>query len=88
MKPPFVLFAIAVAVAASGQAPKHEVTIAAAANLNGVFQDVGTQFEAATGIHPVFSFASTAQLAIQIENGAPFDVFAAADVVQIGRAHV
>ena len=28
----------------------------------------------------MFSFASTAQLAQQIENGAPFDVFAAADV--------
>jgi molybdate transport system substrate-binding protein len=73
-----ILFVIA--AIAGGQAPKREVTVAAAANLSEVFQDVGRQFEAATGIHPVFSFASTAQLAAQIENGAPFDVFAAADV--------
>lgn len=32
-----------------------------------------------TGIHVVFSFASTAQLEQQAENGAPFDVIAAAD---------
>ena len=64
--------------AANGQV-KHEVTVAAAANLSEVFQQIGPQFETATGIHPVFSFGSTAQLATQIENGAPFDVFAAAD---------
>jgi molybdate transport system substrate-binding protein len=66
------------AINASGQ--KREVNVAAAANLSEVFQQVGPQFELATGIHPVFSFGSTAQLATQIENGAPFDVFAAADV--------
>jgi molybdate transport system substrate-binding protein len=58
---------------------KPELTIAAAANLTGVFEQMGPRFEAETGIHPVFSFASTAQLARQIENAAPFDVFAAAD---------
>jgi molybdate transport system substrate-binding protein len=63
-----------------GQIPKREVTVAAAANLSEVFQVVGPRFEAATGIHPVFSFASTAQLAQQIENSAPYDVYAAADV--------
>ena len=40
---------------------------------------LGAQFEAETGIHPVFSFGSTAQLTQQIENGAPFDLFLAAD---------
>ncbi len=58
---------------------KPEVAIAAAANLAAVFQIIGPRFEARTGIHPVFSFASTAQLAHQIENAAPFDVFTAAD---------
>jgi molybdate transport system substrate-binding protein len=61
------------------------LTIAAASNLTGVFQTIGPQFERATGIHPVFSFGSTAQLAIQIENGAPFDVFAAADTEHVDR---
>jgi cytochrome c peroxidase len=60
-------------------APKQSVTIAAAANLTEVCGLLGTQFESATGIHPVFSFGSTAQLTQQIENGAPFDLFLAAD---------
>lgn len=75
--------ALVFAVGVSGQTLNREVTVAAAANLNDVFQDVGSQFETATGIHAVFSFASTAQLAIQIENGAPFDVFAAADTEHV-----
>jgi molybdate transport system substrate-binding protein len=64
---------------AGAQTAKQEVAVAAAANLNTVFRTLGPRFETETGIHPVFSFASTAQLAAQIENGAPFDVFAAAD---------
>lgn len=62
-----------------GEPPKPELTVAAAANLTDVFQQVGPRFEAETGIHPVFSFASTGPLMQQIENGAPFDVFTAAD---------
>jgi molybdenum ABC transporter molybdate-binding protein len=44
-----------------------------------VCRTLGAQFETETGIHPVFSFGSTAQLSQQIENGAPFDLFLAAD---------
>jgi molybdate transport system substrate-binding protein len=68
---------------AGAQTAKREVAVAAAANLNAVFQTLGPQFEAETGIHPVFSFASTAQLAAQIDNGAPFDVFTAADTEHV-----
>ena len=74
------IFLAAVAIA-QGQT----VTVGAAANLNEVFQTIGPQFEAATGVHPVFSFASTAQLALQIENGAPYDVYAAADVEHVDQ---
>lgn len=59
--------------------PGREITIAAAANLMDVGQAIGSKFQAQTAIHPVFSFASTAQLTTQIENAAPFDVFLAAD---------
>jgi molybdate transport system substrate-binding protein len=62
-----------------------QVTIAAAANLTDVFQTIGPRFESATGIHPVFSFASTAQLTRQIENSAPFDMIAAADATHVGE---
>ena len=70
---------------------RSEVTVAAAANLIDVFQQIGPEFEAESGIHPVFSFASTAQLTQQIENSAPFDVFAAADsehVAQLDQKHL
>ncbi len=73
-----VLFAVSV-----GKPARPEVSIAAAANLTLAFQTIGPEFERATGIHPVFSFGSTAQLARQIENGAPWDVFAAADVEHV-----
>jgi len=60
-----------------------KLTVAAAANLTDVFGEVGRAFEAKTGIEVIFSYGSTAQLATQIENGAPFDVFAAADVEHV-----
>ncbi len=64
---------------------RPELTVAAAANLTDVFGQIGPRFEAETGIRPIFSFASTAQLTHQIENGAPFDVFAAADSVHVAE---
>jgi molybdate transport system substrate-binding protein len=56
-----------------------ELTVAAAANLTEVFGEIGAKFTQQTGVRLVFSFGATADLAKQIENGAPFDVFAAAD---------
>jgi molybdate transport system substrate-binding protein len=55
------------------------LTIAAASNLTEAFAEIGPLFTRKTGIPVVFSFGATADLAKQIENGAPFDVFAAAD---------
>src|SRR5713101_7330550 len=68
-----------------GAQPKPEIVIAAAANLTQAMQAIGPSFEAETGIHPVFSFASTSQLAQQIEYGAPFDVFLAADAEHVDQ---
>ncbi len=62
---------------------KSQITIAAAANLTEAFGEIGTAFEADSGIHVVHSFASTGDLTRQIENAAPFDVFAAADVSHV-----
>jgi molybdate transport system substrate-binding protein len=82
MRPSFVICA-ALVLAGVAHGQRREVTVGAAANLSDVFREVGSAFEAASGIHPVFSFASTAQLSVQIENGAPFDVFAAADIEHV-----
>jgi molybdate transport system substrate-binding protein len=61
----------------------QKLTVAAAGNLTDVFGDVSRAFEAATGVQVILSFGSTSQLAQQIANGAPFDVFAAADTKHI-----
>src|SRR5260221_9262056 len=60
-----------------------KLTVAAAANLMDVFAEVGREFKAQKGIDVVFSYVATAELSQQIENGAPFDVFAAADTEHI-----
>lgn len=57
--------------------------MAAAANLTDAFAEVANQFTAKTGARVVYSFGSTADLTKQIENGGPFDVFAAADVEHV-----
>jgi molybdate transport system substrate-binding protein len=69
----------------AAESAKPEITVAAAANLTEVAQALGSEFEAQTKIHPVFSFGSTAQLTSQIENSAPFDVFLAADAEHVDK---
>jgi molybdate transport system substrate-binding protein len=53
--------------------------VAAAADLSFAFKDVGAAFEKETGEPVVFSFGATGLLEKQIAEGAPFDVFAAAN---------
>ena len=54
--------------------------VAAAADLALAFKEVGAAFEKQSGKRVDFSFGSTGLLAKQIAEGAPFDVFAAANV--------
>ncbi|GAB4446581.1 MAG: molybdate ABC transporter substrate-binding protein [Chloroflexi bacterium OHK40] len=56
-----------------------ELTVAAAADLTPAFQELGALFTEQTGTPVVFNFGSTGQLAQQIERGAPFDLFYAAN---------
>jgi len=60
-----------------------ELHIAAAANLSTVLPQLSAAFEHKTAIHIVPSYGATAQLTQQIENGAPFDIFLAADTTHI-----
>src|SRR5262249_55405628 len=55
-------------------------TVGAAADLTAAFTELGGAFEKKTGVHPTFTFGSTGLLAKQLEQGARFDVFAAANV--------
>lgn len=61
----------------------REIIVAAAANLSDSFPELAQEFTRQSGISVVLSFGGTADLAKQIENGAPFDVFAAADVAHV-----
>lgn len=54
--------------------------VAAASDLATAFPEVGKAFEAATGRKVDFSFGSTGLLSKQISEGAPYDVFAAANL--------
>jgi molybdate transport system substrate-binding protein len=56
------------------------IEVAAAADLAFAFKDIGAAYEKSTGQKVVFSFGSTGLLEKQISEGAPFDVFAAANV--------
>lgn len=56
------------------------IKVAAAADLAFAFKEVGAAFEQKTGKKATFTFGSTGQLAKQISEGAPYDVFAAANV--------
>ncbi len=60
-----------------------ELTVAAASDLTPAFEELGREFEAAHGVKVVFMFGSTGMLTRQIENGAPVDLFAAANVSYI-----
>jgi len=56
------------------------LTVSAAADLTPAFEELGRLFGHETGIKVTFNFGSTGQLAQQIEQGAPVDLFAAANV--------
>ena len=65
----------------STNTPAHEeLTVAAASDLTPAFEEISRAFEAANKTKVVFIFGSTGMLTKQIENGAPVDVFAAANV--------
>ncbi len=59
--------------------------VAAASDLRFAFSEIGELFEAETGQKVIFTFGSTGNLTTQIENGAPFDILAAANVAFVDR---
>jgi molybdate transport system substrate-binding protein len=61
------------------------VRIAAAADLTLAFEELGQSYGRTTGHEVTFSFGSTGLLAKQLLQGAPFDVFAAANVAFVDQ---
>ncbi len=66
------------AVGCSSKPSTKTVRVAAAADLSRGFEELGKAFQARTGIQPIFTFGSSGMLSKQIEQGAPFFLFASA----------
>ena len=75
--------------APSGETGAAPITlnVSAAASLTDAFNEIGAAFSAAhPGVEAAFNFAGSNQLAAQIGEGAPVDVFASANAKQMGVA--
>jgi len=59
---------------------QNTLTVAAAANLGPALREISAKFEKRSGTHVALVFGSSGGLAMQIQNGAPYDVFLSADV--------
>ncbi len=68
-----------IAVFASSGALADEVQVAVAANFTAPIQAIAADFEKDTGHKLVAAYGATGQFYTQIKNGAPFEVFLAAD---------
>jgi len=76
----FVLALALSAISCGDRASKPKtLLVSAAADLTPAFKELGSVFERRTGTPVVFNFGSTGQLTQQIEQGAPADLFAAAN---------
>ncbi len=80
-----VLFVCVALMVVSGNsfgfaAEQHELIVSAAASLTNALTEIGKAFEETESINIVFNFASSGELLKQMEQGAPVDVFASANL--------
>jgi len=74
-----IILAAVIAAALPANARAGEALVAVAANFAEVVEELETMFEEASGHSLTVTTGSTGKLYAQIRNGAPFDVFLAAD---------
>jgi molybdate transport system substrate-binding protein len=76
------LFACAVAalVGAAPAAAQQTITVFAAASMKNALDDINAAFTKQTGTKVVASYAASSALIRQVEQGAPADIFASADL--------
>ena len=80
------IFGLIIAGCASSDDTTTSLRIAATSSLTEVFNDIGEQFMLANpDITIAFNFASSSDLALQISQGLPADVFASADVKNMAK---
>jgi molybdate transport system substrate-binding protein len=71
---------LAVLCASCALQAQGNLTVAAAANLGPALREIAANFEKRDGTHVELVYGASGNLAMQIENGAPFDVFLSADM--------
>jgi molybdate transport system substrate-binding protein len=77
----FVVFVVAgLFAAAPATAQEKAVTVFAAASMKNALDDVNAAFLKQSGLKVATSYAASSALARQIEQGAPADIFASADL--------
>lgn len=59
---------------------QEELTVAAAADLQGVMPEIASRFEKQAGINVRLSYGSSGNFFAEIQNSAPYDVFFSADI--------
>ena len=72
--------AMATTAVAAQENSTRELTVAAAADLSTVLQQIGDNYEKKSGVKVKLSFGASGALTQQIQNGAPFDLFFSADM--------
>lgn len=85
MKPLALVLAASFLFGCTSKPTAGELHVAAASNLQRVFEPLAHAFDKQTGVKAIASFGASTQLAQQIENGGPFDVFLSADTTQVDR---
>jgi len=81
-----LLLGLVLSTAMTAPAPAADVSAAVAANFTKPAEELGKAFTARTGDTVTFSFGATGQLYTQISQGAPFEVFLAADARRPAQA--
>jgi molybdate transport system substrate-binding protein len=74
-----ILISVAFIIALSVNASASEIHVYAAASLTDALNEIGQQYQKETGDQMIFNFAASSVLAIQIQEGAPADIFFSAD---------
>jgi molybdate transport system substrate-binding protein len=81
-----VVLAMLPLAACGGDGDETTLTVYAAASLTAPFKDIAKQFEADhEGVRVALSFGGSSDLASQIQQGAPADVFASADTANMDK---
>ena len=81
----FITLLCSISACKDNTSTSPDFTVAAASDLMPAFEEIGRAFESAHKRKVVFVFGSTGMLTKQIENGAPMDLFAAANVSYIDQ---